>query len=93
MRGYSENDKDCPVCHSKNLQLIDALQAQNESRDQHEKFHNQLDRSIEPFSVVAEYFGRGMFNKIVIVEEQEQDEANLGVRVIIFSAVFHISRF
>lgn len=77
MRGYSENDKDCPVCHSKNLQLIDALQAQNESRDQHEIFHNQLDRSIEPFSVVAEYFGRGMFNKIVIVEEQDGVEVRI----------------
>lgn len=53
------------------MQLIDALQAQNESRDQHEIFHNQLDRSIEPFSVVAEYFGRGMFNKIVIVDVQD----------------------
>lgn len=81
MRGYSENDKDCPVCHSKNLQLIDALQAQNESRDQHEIFHNQLDRSIEPFSVVAEYFGRGMFNKIVIVDEQEQDDVNVELTV------------
>lgn len=80
MRGYSENDRDCPVCHSKNLQLVDALQAQSESRGQHEKFHNLLDRSIEPFSVVAEYFGHGMFNKIVIVEEQ--DNINLEVRTI-----------
>lgn len=77
MRGYSENDKDCHACHSKSLQLIDALQAQNESRDQHESFHNQLDRSIEPFSVVAEYFGRGLFNKIVIVEEQDDVNADV----------------
>lgn len=90
MRGYSENDKDCPVCHSKNLQLIDALQAQNESRDQHEIFHNQLDRSIEPFSVVAEYFGRGMFNKIVIVDD---DDVNVEVRQIYFSrSIFRFNR-
>lgn len=69
MRGYSDNDKDCQVCHSKNLQLIDALRAQSESREQHEIFHNLLDRSSEPFSVVTEYFGRGLFNKIVIVDE------------------------
>lgn len=30
-----------------------------------------LDRSSEPFSVVAEYFGRGLFNKIVILKDDE----------------------
>lgn len=75
VRGYSENDKDCPVCHTKNVQLVDALHAQSESRGQHELFHNLLDRSTEPFSVVAEYFGRGLFNKIVLVEE-DNDEVN-----------------
>lgn len=73
MRGYSENDKDCPLCHAKNNALVNALRAQSESRGQHEVFHNLLERSIEPFSVVAEYFGRGMFNEIVIVEEEEDD--------------------
>ena len=79
MRGYSENDKDCPVCHSKNLQLVDALRAQSESRVQHEIFHNLLDRSVDPFSVVAEYFGRGMFNKIVIVEEEDESVGEVNV--------------
>ncbi|KAJ6646297.1 Vacuolar protein sorting-associated protein 11 like [Pseudolycoriella hygida] len=78
VRGYSENDKDCPVCHSKNVQLVDALHAQSESRGQHELFHNLLDRSTEPFSVVAEYFGRGLFNKIVLVEE-DNNEINQNV--------------
>lgn len=76
VRGYSENDKDCPVCHTKNVQLVDALHAQSQSRGQHELFHNLLDRSTEPFSVVAEYFGRGLFNKIVLVEE-DNDEVDL----------------
>lgn len=56
------------------MQLIDALRAQSESRDQHEIFHNLLDRSTEPFSVVAEYFGRGLFNKIVIVSEDDMPQ-------------------
>lgn len=57
------------MCHTKNVPLVHALHAQSESRGQHESFHNLLDRSTEPFSVVAEYFGRGLFNKIVLVEE------------------------
>lgn len=71
LRVYSENDKDCVVCHSKNQKLSDALQAQSESRARHETFHNELNRSAEPFSVVAEYFTRGMFNKIVLVNEPD----------------------
>lgn len=55
------------------MQLIDVLQAQNESRAQHEQFHNLLNRSHDPFSVVAEYFAHGMFNKIVIVDEKCDD--------------------
>lgn len=50
---------------------MDALQAQSESRARHEIFHNLLNRSTEPFSVVAEYFGHGMFNKLFIVEEPD----------------------
>lgn len=71
LRVYSENDKDCVICHTKNQQLTDALQAQSESRARHETFHNLLNRSAEPFSIVAEYFGHGMFNKIVLVEEPD----------------------
>lgn len=71
VRGYSDNDKDCLVCHKNNMQLLDALQAQSEALGQHEIFHNLLDRSTKPFSVVAEYFGRGLFNKIVIIKEDE----------------------
>lgn len=56
--------------------MRNTLQAQSESRNQHETFHNSLDRSREPFSVVAEYFGRGLFNKIVIVEEDDKATAS-----------------
>lgn len=70
IRGYSETERDCPVCNKLNIQLMDALRAQSEARGQHEVFHNTLDRSSEPFSVVAEYFERGLFNKLLIVEEE-----------------------
>ncbi|XP_059608812.1 vacuolar protein sorting-associated protein 11 homolog [Phlebotomus argentipes] len=76
VKGYSENDKDCPACHTKNMQILDSLKAQSESRGQHDAFHNLLDRSAEPFSIVADYFGRGLFNKIVIVEENTNVEGN-----------------
>uniref|UniRef100_A0A182SC25 RING-type domain-containing protein n=1 Tax=Anopheles maculatus TaxID=74869 RepID=A0A182SC25_9DIPT len=69
IRSYTDTERDCPVCSKNNIQLIEALRAQSEARDQHEMFHDLLDRSPEPFSVVADYFGRGLFNKLLIVEE------------------------
>ena len=51
------------------MQLLDAIHAQSQSRGHHKEFHNLLDRSVEPFLVVAEHFRCGLFNKIVIVEE------------------------
>uniref|UniRef100_A0A182QH22 Vacuolar protein sorting-associated protein 11 homolog n=1 Tax=Anopheles farauti TaxID=69004 RepID=A0A182QH22_9DIPT len=69
IRSYTDTERDCPVCNKNNMQMIEALRAQSEARDQHELFHDLLDRSPEPFSVVAEYFGRGLFNKLLIVEE------------------------
>ncbi|CAD7089452.1 unnamed protein product [Hermetia illucens] len=76
IRTYSESEKDCSVCHARNSQLSEALCAQNEARNQHDTFHNILDRSHDPFSVVAEYFGRELFNNILIVDEPDNNEIN-----------------
>ncbi|XP_050089225.1 vacuolar protein sorting-associated protein 11 homolog [Anopheles aquasalis] len=73
IRGYSETERDCPVCNKNNMQQIEALRAQSEARDQHEQFHNMLERSSDPFAVVADYFGRGLFNKLVLYEEESTD--------------------
>lgn len=76
IRTYSESEKDCSVCHARNSQLSEALCAQNEARNQHDTFHNILDRSHDPFSVVAEYFGRELFNNILIVDEPDNNEVS-----------------
>ena len=43
---------------------MDIIRAQEHGRDLHETFHNQLERAQDGFSVVADYFGRGVFNKV-----------------------------
>lgn len=77
------------MCRAKNSQLIDALQAQSESRAQHETFHNLLNRSNEPFSVVAEYFGHGMFNKIFIVNEPDEISQDVRIKQNFFRSTVH----
>ena len=44
--------------------VLDIIHAQEHSKDLHEQFHSQLDRAQDGFSVVAEYFSRGVFNKV-----------------------------
>lgn len=77
IRSYSETEKDCMVCRKKNIQLQDAMHKQNESRNKNEAFNNQLSLSQEPFSVVADYFGRGLFNKILLVTDEDEIKENV----------------
>uniref|UniRef100_A0A8W8N129 Vacuolar protein sorting protein 11 C-terminal domain-containing protein n=1 Tax=Magallana gigas TaxID=29159 RepID=A0A8W8N129_MAGGI len=49
--------------------IMDIIRAQEQSRDLHEQFHNQLQRSQDGFSVVADYFGRGVFNKVTLITD------------------------
>nr|CAD7456680.1 unnamed protein product [Timema tahoe] len=43
------------------------VRLQEQSRDLHETFHSQLERADDGFSLVADYFGRGVFNKLTVV--------------------------
>jgi hypothetical protein len=67
---YSESDAECPVCLPENRKLMDIIRAQEQSKDLHEQFHHQLERAQDGFSVIADYFGRGIFNKVTLVTDQ-----------------------
>lgn len=43
------------------------IKYQEHSHDLHETFHSQLEKADDGFSVVADYFGRGVFNTLTIV--------------------------
>lgn len=73
IRSYSETEKDCMVCRKKNMQFQDVIHKQNDSRNKKTIFKEQLSVSHDPFSVVAEYYGRGLFNKIVLVSDDDDE--------------------
>ena len=60
-QSYSDNESECPACLNENKKIIDIVKSQQQSREQHDTFHSQLEKSDDGFAVVAEYFGRGMF--------------------------------
>lgn len=35
----------------------------------HDAFHKQLERSVDKFEVIAEFLGKGIFNKVMLVTD------------------------
>ena len=46
--------------------LLDIIRAQEQSKGLDEQFHHQLEQAQDGFSVIADYYGRGVFNKVLI---------------------------
>ncbi|XP_068706072.1 vacuolar protein sorting-associated protein 11 homolog isoform X2 [Montipora foliosa] len=67
--GYAENDNECPICAPENRKVLDIIRQQEQAKGLHEQFHGQLERAQDGFSVVAEYYGRGVFNKVTLVTD------------------------
>lgn len=61
------SDED-PAIAEDRLKVMDLMQAQGQACADHDQFFKQLDGGRDRFSVVAEYFGRGIFNKVAIVD-------------------------
>lgn len=64
---YAENETDCPECLPQHSKVLDILRSQEQSRNLHEDFHHQLERSEDGFSVVADYLGRGLFQRLTLL--------------------------
>eukprot|EP01107_Rhizomastix_libera_P003647 TRINITY_DN1629_c0_g1_i1.p1 TRINITY_DN1629_c0_g1~~TRINITY_DN1629_c0_g1_i1.p1 ORF type:complete len:988 (+),score=293.25 TRINITY_DN1629_c0_g1_i1:3-2966(+) len=60
-RCLGENEE-CPECTPVNRQTLDRARAQEADAVKHEQFMRHLESSNDGFSVIAEYFGRGIFN-------------------------------
>ncbi|XP_061659657.1 vacuolar protein sorting-associated protein 11 homolog isoform X1 [Syngnathoides biaculeatus] len=66
---YADNEAECPTCAPENRKVMDMLRAQDQKRDLHDHFNRQLQSSHDGFSVVADYFGRGVFNKLTLLTD------------------------
>lgn len=71
-QSFSENENECPACLPNNKKLLDIIKAQEQSKDLHETFHSLLDRAEDPFSLVADYFGRGVFKKLMVITDNDK---------------------
>jgi hypothetical protein len=66
-QSYSDSEMECPACQTKNKRILDIIKSQKQSQRLHDQFHEVLGKApggIEDgFSVVADYFGRGLFKR------------------------------
>uniref|UniRef100_H2ZAB9 RING-type domain-containing protein n=1 Tax=Ciona savignyi TaxID=51511 RepID=H2ZAB9_CIOSA len=64
---YADNESECPVCLPKNQKILENLREQEQVGIMalHEQFNNQLKRSSDGFSIIADYFSKGVFNKVI----------------------------
>jgi hypothetical protein len=68
------DQEECPLCSKKNRDILQHKKKFDESSDQHEIFFKQLNKkSADGFSIVAEYFGRGIFNHTNLSDDQLSD--------------------
>lgn len=68
-QSFSENESECPSCLPENKKIINRIKELEQNRNLHETFHDQLGKAEDGFSLVADYFGRGVFNKLTVVTD------------------------
>ncbi|KAJ0174764.1 hypothetical protein K1T71_009872 [Dendrolimus kikuchii] len=74
-KSYAESECECPACGSQ-ARRNDANPRAAESL--HARLHNDHD----PYAVVSEYYGRGLFNKLTVVTEDVAPEPPPAVAVV-----------
>ncbi|CAK9277286.1 unnamed protein product [Sphagnum jensenii] len=62
-RCLGDNEKECPVCAPANRHVLDMKRNLEANANDHDRFFQSLRNSEDGFSVIAEYFGRGILNK------------------------------
>lgn len=72
-RCLGENERECPLCAPNNRKILEIKRTLEENASQHDQFFKQLEGSADGFSVVSEYFGRGIFNKVILVGGENAD--------------------
>jgi len=90
--GDNETDS-CPECADENNANNIRLKALEENVNNHSEFFRQLEGSTDGFTVVAKYFGRGLFNPVSLssssVQKMPQRMKDDGKTVSLFH--YHLS--
>ncbi|XP_066929796.1 vacuolar protein sorting-associated protein 11 homolog [Clytia hemisphaerica] len=76
---YAESENECPVCTPENRKVMDIIRSQENNTQLHEQFNKQIEKAPDGFAVVADYFGRGVFNKVTLYTDSKTQQPMLPV--------------
>ncbi|KAL2635425.1 hypothetical protein R1flu_006904 [Riccia fluitans] len=62
-RCLGDNEKECPICAPTYRQVLDLRRNLEQNAGDHDTFFQLVRNSEDGFSVIADYFGRGIFSK------------------------------
>jgi hypothetical protein len=75
-RCVADSEQECPKCAQQYRQVRGIRSSMKSAASQHDRFFKRLEEERDGFSVVADYFGRGIF------EKQTPSEANANPALI-----------
>eukprot|EP00698_Gefionella_okellyi_P004226 TRINITY_DN13925_c0_g1_i1.p1 TRINITY_DN13925_c0_g1~~TRINITY_DN13925_c0_g1_i1.p1 ORF type:complete len:890 (+),score=210.52 TRINITY_DN13925_c0_g1_i1:33-2702(+) len=67
-RCLADNEKECRICATHNHKVQDTRRHMELQANQHDRFFKQLEGGQDGFTTVAEYLGRGIFNKLILLD-------------------------
>eukprot|EP00270_Netrium_digitus_P012476 TRINITY_DN4051_c0_g1_i1.p1 TRINITY_DN4051_c0_g1~~TRINITY_DN4051_c0_g1_i1.p1 ORF type:complete len:472 (+),score=165.09 TRINITY_DN4051_c0_g1_i1:127-1416(+) len=73
-RCLGDNESECPICAPANRTVIEMMRSLRKNANDHDAFFQLLQNSDDGFSVVAEYFGRGMLTPVSIGQNQSHQQ-------------------
>lgn len=62
-RCLGDNEKECPICAPAYRHVLDLKRNLEQNAGDHDTFFQLVRNSEDGFSVIADYFGRGIFSK------------------------------
>ena len=60
---------------------MEIIRAREQSKELNEQFHHQLERAHDGFSVIADYFARGVFNKVRQMLVSKSTEVSFSIKI------------
>lgn len=66
LRCLGDNEKECPECAPEIRSVLETKRNLEQNAKDHELFFQQVKNSKDGFSVIAEYFGKGILSKTAI---------------------------
>lgn len=75
LRCLGDNEKECPECAPEYTSVLDMKRSMEQNSRDQDQFFQKVKNSKDGFSVIADYFGKGIISKTKPTENANSDSA------------------